>query len=239
MATRVKERLIGKRYLGNDKNKEVHDLYNETTHCWINKIIEAGHSVVFTPDTLNQAHEEGYDNCAYCMEDKMDLNLSVVLSYEYHKAIKKASKDLFFDKYGVIYPFEDFAKEKRERTKLSDLHLATYTHPLWILYTINILKKPALQDLPIISKRFAKKYGKIEIKLTEFLKFSQIDYPHVNEIVKEMLKHPRLDIYDEYCVERCYSCCEDRNCRLKWDTDINKCLEKCIKNKCKIHNNEK
>lgn len=234
MATRVKERLIGKRYLGNDKNKEVHDLHNETANCQIDEIIEAGYSVVFTPDTLNQAHEEGYDNCACCMEDKMDLNLSIVLSDEYYKAIKKASKDLFYDKYGVIYPFEDFAKEKRERTKLTDLHLSTYTHPLWILYIVNVLEKPALENLPLISAKYAYEYAKIKIEPNKFLAFPPLDYPHVNKLVKEILQNPKLDMDDEYCAQRCYFCCEDKNCREKWGSDKNECLINCLQEKCNI-----
>ena len=49
---------------------EVHDLDNEDTSpsgCQIDEIIAAGHSKAFDPDTLEQAHIEGYDNCAYCI----------------------------------------------------------------------------------------------------------------------------------------------------------------------------
>ncbi len=67
MATPVKGRPPGKRYLGNTNKKEVHDLHNETPQCQINEIIAAGHAVVFDPDTLGQAHREGYDNGAYCI----------------------------------------------------------------------------------------------------------------------------------------------------------------------------
>ena len=56
-------------YLGNSSpsKMEVHDLQNETTQCQIDKIIAAGHAVGFMPDTLEQAHSEGYDNGAYCI----------------------------------------------------------------------------------------------------------------------------------------------------------------------------
>jgi hypothetical protein len=57
----------GKRYLGNTRKMEVHDLQNEKTQCQINEIINAGHAVGFNPDTLAQARSEGYDNCAYCI----------------------------------------------------------------------------------------------------------------------------------------------------------------------------
>jgi len=61
----------GKRFVGNTTSKkEVHDLDNEQTgpnECQIDEIIEAGHARTFTPDSLEQAHKEGYDNCAYCI----------------------------------------------------------------------------------------------------------------------------------------------------------------------------
>ena len=69
MATPVTSRPSGKRYLGNQNptSKEVHDLHNEKTQCQIGEIIRARHAVVFSPDTLTQAHAEGYDNCAWCI----------------------------------------------------------------------------------------------------------------------------------------------------------------------------
>lgn len=63
--------INGKRYLGNTTpKKEVHDLDNEKTRaneCQIDEIIKAKHARTFTPDTLEQAHREGYDNCKYCI----------------------------------------------------------------------------------------------------------------------------------------------------------------------------
>ena len=59
----------GKRYLGNINKKEVHDLDREDTSvngCQINEIISAGHAVTFNPDTLEQVHVRGFDNCAKC-----------------------------------------------------------------------------------------------------------------------------------------------------------------------------
>lgn len=69
MATPVTGRPFAKRYLGNQNpsSKEVHDLQNEQTQCQIDEIIRARHAVVFSPDTLSQAHAEGYDNCAWCI----------------------------------------------------------------------------------------------------------------------------------------------------------------------------
>lgn len=69
MATPVYVKPIKKRYLGNNNpsKMEVHDLHNEQTNCQIDEILKANHAVVFDPDTLEQAHSEGYDNCAYCI----------------------------------------------------------------------------------------------------------------------------------------------------------------------------
>lgn len=57
--------LYGEKYLGNTRTKEVHDLDLETENCQIDQIIEAGHATPF--DTLKEAHQEGYDNCAFCL----------------------------------------------------------------------------------------------------------------------------------------------------------------------------
>ena len=64
----------GKRYLGNKDadNMEVHDSKNEDTSgngCQIDEIIKAGNAVGFAPDTLEQAHKEGFDNCDKCIGD--------------------------------------------------------------------------------------------------------------------------------------------------------------------------
>jgi len=59
----------GRSYLGNSSpsKMEVHRLSSETASCQIDEILKAGHAVGFSPDTLNQAHSEGYDNCAHCI----------------------------------------------------------------------------------------------------------------------------------------------------------------------------
>lgn len=69
MTTPVYSRPTDKRYLGNSSSghMEVHDLQNEKPQCQIDEIIEAGNAVVFDPDTLDQAHQDGYDNGAYCI----------------------------------------------------------------------------------------------------------------------------------------------------------------------------
>ena len=54
-------------FLGNRNKTEVHNLRNEKTQCQIDEILRAGHAMAFTPDTLDEAHRCGYDNCAYCI----------------------------------------------------------------------------------------------------------------------------------------------------------------------------
>lgn len=56
----------GNRYLGNKNTTEVHDLDNEKTGCKISEI-KTEHIVTFSPDTLDTAHRNGYDNCAHCI----------------------------------------------------------------------------------------------------------------------------------------------------------------------------
>ncbi len=58
------------RYVGNTNTQEVHDLDKEQTganECQIDEIIRAGDAVIFAPDTVDEAHLQGYDNCAYCL----------------------------------------------------------------------------------------------------------------------------------------------------------------------------
>lgn len=55
-------------HLGNKNTKEVHDLNNKKPNCQINEI-KREHRIYFNPDTLDQAHRQGYDNCAWCIGD--------------------------------------------------------------------------------------------------------------------------------------------------------------------------
>jgi hypothetical protein len=55
----------GKKYLGDRKTMEVHDLDNETEDCQIYKTIETGHMIVF--DTIEAAYRIGYSRCNWCM----------------------------------------------------------------------------------------------------------------------------------------------------------------------------
>ncbi len=70
MARRGGPPTYGRRFIGNKNKMEVHDLDNEKTgpnECQIDEIIKAGHAAIFLPDSLSQAHSEGYDNCAHCI----------------------------------------------------------------------------------------------------------------------------------------------------------------------------
>jgi len=67
MARRNKGDMKGERYLANTSpsKKEVHDLDNEKSNCQIDEIIMAGHDKPYS--SLEAAHKDGYDNCAYCI----------------------------------------------------------------------------------------------------------------------------------------------------------------------------
>lgn len=70
MVRRYDPLFNGNRFCGNFNKFEVHDLDNEDTRsnaCQIDEIIRAGHAITFYPDSLDQAHSEGYNNCAYCI----------------------------------------------------------------------------------------------------------------------------------------------------------------------------
>jgi len=58
-----------KQYLGNKNKMEVHQLSNERLSCQIDEFLNNSNAVGFIPDTLDQAHKDGYDNCAYCLAD--------------------------------------------------------------------------------------------------------------------------------------------------------------------------
>jgi hypothetical protein len=54
MSRRFGSPLYGNQFCGNTDKKEVHDLDKEDAKR-------------FSPDTLAQAHAEGFDNCAKCI----------------------------------------------------------------------------------------------------------------------------------------------------------------------------
>lgn len=66
-----------RRYVGNSETGEAHDLRRESKSCRIDKIIAAGHAVAFYPDSLREAHADGYGDCSWCVRSA-DRNASRV-----------------------------------------------------------------------------------------------------------------------------------------------------------------
>ena len=63
--------MAGEKYLGNKNKKEVHNLEKEKPECRIDKIIHAEYDIAFR--TIEDAYDQGYSNCPYCMaEDDAD-----------------------------------------------------------------------------------------------------------------------------------------------------------------------
>ena len=67
MARRYGPPLNGAQYCANTSpsKKEVHDLDNEKSQCQIDEIIAAGHAKPY--HSLAEAHNDGYDNCHWCI----------------------------------------------------------------------------------------------------------------------------------------------------------------------------
>lgn len=71
MARRKKGNMNGEQYLGNTDKMEVHDLDNEKTgknECQVDEITDAAHDKPYT--TLKAAHDDGYEDCDYCLPKK-------------------------------------------------------------------------------------------------------------------------------------------------------------------------
>jgi hypothetical protein len=56
----------GLQYYGNSSpsKMEVHHVPSKTANCQLDEIRDG---VRFNPDTLEEAHTNGYDNCHYCL----------------------------------------------------------------------------------------------------------------------------------------------------------------------------
>ena len=68
MAVRIRE-LDGRRYVGDEEKKIVHDRRNgECEDCLMEDIIARGVAVGFDPDDLDQAFSEGYEYCEHCLD---------------------------------------------------------------------------------------------------------------------------------------------------------------------------
>ena len=67
MARRYGEPYYGSKYLGIEDKLVVHDLDFESNMCCIDDLLKKYKVIPFTPDSINQAYTEGYDNCKYCI----------------------------------------------------------------------------------------------------------------------------------------------------------------------------
>jgi hypothetical protein len=54
----------GLSFYGNRAKKEVHHVPSKKTNCQLDEIKDG---VRFIPDTLTEAHRNGYDNCHHCL----------------------------------------------------------------------------------------------------------------------------------------------------------------------------
>lgn len=66
MTRRYRYPFNGNRFIGNTNTNEVHDLDNEQSLCKIDEIKDY-HVKTFIPDTHQQAKNEGFDNCYWCI----------------------------------------------------------------------------------------------------------------------------------------------------------------------------
>ncbi|MCB0557139.1 MAG: hypothetical protein KDD02_26570 [Phaeodactylibacter sp.] len=64
----VEDLPIFKRFLGNSHTKELHDIWNASPRCRLNQILKSRLGVIFSLDTIEQAHELGYKKCPFCQE---------------------------------------------------------------------------------------------------------------------------------------------------------------------------
>jgi hypothetical protein len=60
------------RLVGDLRTMEIHDLGNEKPRCRLADTFEAGFAVTFRPDTTDQAHDEGFGDCPYCVGADLD-----------------------------------------------------------------------------------------------------------------------------------------------------------------------
>ena len=67
MPRRYGEPFYGSKYLGIEDKRVVHDLDFESSKCKIDEMLDTCKVIPFTPDTIDQAYTEGYDNCAWCI----------------------------------------------------------------------------------------------------------------------------------------------------------------------------
>ena len=74
--TKILSEILNGPYFGNSKEKIVHDLNLATPLCKINEV-KTEFKKYFDPDTLEQAHYEGYQSCRFCFSEKIKKTLEV------------------------------------------------------------------------------------------------------------------------------------------------------------------
>jgi len=68
--------LYYSRHCGNINKMRVHDLENEKKQCQIDDIIDSVQAINFYPDTLEQAHKEGYNNLCILYRGKEKIKIA-------------------------------------------------------------------------------------------------------------------------------------------------------------------
>lgn len=53
--------------LGDLETMWVHDASNEKARCCLAEAVAQGNAVTFMPDTVAQAHDDGFDDCPHCL----------------------------------------------------------------------------------------------------------------------------------------------------------------------------
>lgn len=81
MTRRHDKPLYGKRYCGNKKTKQLHDLERESFDCQISATIFAGLAVGF--NTIEEAKKAGYHTEHFCMGDNISYLPEISDTSEY------------------------------------------------------------------------------------------------------------------------------------------------------------
>lgn len=69
MAVQRTHHRMDMRFLGGSSQSapEVHDLRKAKQECRIAGILRAGQAVRFIPDSIDEAHKNGYGSCVHCI----------------------------------------------------------------------------------------------------------------------------------------------------------------------------
>jgi len=56
-----------RRFVGDLHTMEVHDASNKKPRCRLDSTIKEGFAVGFEPDSIERAHDHGFDDCPRCI----------------------------------------------------------------------------------------------------------------------------------------------------------------------------